>query len=228
METKNRLKDLRQANNFSQKDFFENIVETKLKLGVTLRTYQNWEKPENEIKSKPAQALADFFGVSVGYLMGYEDHKDPVLNGISSIDEILNEYKAKLNVDGAIDLKLYDEITDKLFSNMGRIAFSLKSSQEISKVENHIFNQAISEIKQSAPDILKQDNANFLLNQHGFSAIEQFYKAINGLPTEERELIVSYVTLPREDKELILKLTTSLSESKSKLFNLKTHKKTQP
>lgn len=45
METKNRLKELRKASNFSQKDFFENIVKTKLKLDVTLRTYQNWENP---------------------------------------------------------------------------------------------------------------------------------------------------------------------------------------
>lgn len=216
----NKLRQLRKENNYSQEDIAKAV-------NISVKTVSRWENGETTIKKDKAQELADHFGVSVGYLLGYEVHKDPVLNGISSIDEILNEYKAKLNVDGAIDLKLYDEITDKLFSNMGRIAFSLKSSQEISKVENHIFNQAISEIKQSAPDILKQDNANFLLNQHGFSAIEQFYKAINGLPTEERELIVSYVTLPREDKELILKLTTSLSESKSKLFNLKTNKKAQ-
>lgn len=217
----NRLRQLRKENKSSQEDIAK-------KVNISVKTVSRWENGETTIKQDKAQALADFFGVPIGYLLGYEDHKDPVLNGISSIDEILNEYKSKLNVDGAIDLKLYDEITDKLFSNMGRIAFSLKSSQEIAKVENHIFNQAISEIKQSTPNILKQDNANFLLKQYGFLAIEQFYKAINGLPTEERELIVSYVTLPREDKELILKLTTSLSESKSKLFNLKTSKKAQP
>ncbi|HFI0587025.1 TPA: helix-turn-helix domain-containing protein [Streptococcus suis] len=76
METKNRLKELRKASNFSQKDFFENIVKNKLKLDVTLRTYQNWENPNNEIKSKPAQALADFFGVPIGYLLGYSDFRE--------------------------------------------------------------------------------------------------------------------------------------------------------
>lgn len=88
METKNRLKELRKASNFSQKDFFENIVKTKLKLDVTLRTYQNWENPNNEIKSKPAQALADFFGVPVGYLLGYdkEDILEKVIEFFNNID----------------------------------------------------------------------------------------------------------------------------------------------
>lgn len=73
METKNRLKELRKANNFSQKDFFERIVKIELKLDVTLRTYQNWENPNNEIKSKPAQKLAEYFGVNIGYLLGVDD-----------------------------------------------------------------------------------------------------------------------------------------------------------
>lgn len=56
--TKNRLKELRKATGKSQKDFYNEIVVTELNLGVTLRTYQNWEKPENEIKSKPDNEIA--------------------------------------------------------------------------------------------------------------------------------------------------------------------------
>lgn len=72
--TKNRLKDLRKATGKSQKDFYNEIVVTELNLGVTLRTYQNWEKPENEIKSKPANSLAQYFNVPVSYLLGYDDN----------------------------------------------------------------------------------------------------------------------------------------------------------
>lgn len=71
--TKNRLKELRKATGKSQKDFYNEIVVTELNLGVTLRTYQNWEKPENEIKSKPANSLAEYFNVPVSYLLGYDD-----------------------------------------------------------------------------------------------------------------------------------------------------------
>lgn len=71
--TKNRLKELRKATGKSQKDFYNEIVVTELNLGVTLRTYQNWEKPENEIKSKPANSLAEYFNVPASYLLGYDD-----------------------------------------------------------------------------------------------------------------------------------------------------------
>ena len=62
----NRLKELRQEKKLSQKELAENI-------GVHYRTLQNWENEESQIKQEKAQQLADYFGVSVGYLLGYED-----------------------------------------------------------------------------------------------------------------------------------------------------------
>lgn len=60
----NRLKELRQEKKLSQKELAENI-------GVHYRTLQNWENGESQIKPEKAQQLADFFGVSVGYLLGF-------------------------------------------------------------------------------------------------------------------------------------------------------------
>ena len=65
----NRLKELRQEKKLSQKELAENI-------GVHYRTLQNWENGESQIKPEKAQQLADFFGVSVGYLLGYSDFRD--------------------------------------------------------------------------------------------------------------------------------------------------------
>lgn len=62
----NRLKKLRKEKGLSQKAFSEDI-------GVSYRTIQNWENGESQIKPDKAQALADFFGVNVGYLLGYSD-----------------------------------------------------------------------------------------------------------------------------------------------------------
>ena len=70
----NRLKELRQKNKLSQKELAENI-------GVHYRTLQNWENEESQIKPEKAQQLADYFGVSVGYLLGYNDNLDMVLKG---------------------------------------------------------------------------------------------------------------------------------------------------
>lgn len=41
-------------------------------IGVTKRTYIYWEKGERIPKSDKAQQLADFFGVSIGYLLSFE------------------------------------------------------------------------------------------------------------------------------------------------------------
>jgi putative transcriptional regulator len=60
----NRLKELRQEKKLSQKELTENI-------GVHYRTLQNWENGESQIKPEKAKQLADYFGVSVGYLLNY-------------------------------------------------------------------------------------------------------------------------------------------------------------
>lgn len=62
----NRLKELRQEKKLSQKELADY-------LGVNEKTISRWENGESTIKSDKAQALADYFGVSVGYLLGYSE-----------------------------------------------------------------------------------------------------------------------------------------------------------
>lgn len=66
----NRLKELRKDKKLSQKELAENI-------GGYYRTLQNWENGESQIKPEKAQQLAEYFGVSVGYLLGYEPEGMP-------------------------------------------------------------------------------------------------------------------------------------------------------
>ncbi len=68
----NRLKELRQEKNLSQKELAEDI-------GVHYRTLQNWENGESQIKPDKAQTLAEYFGVSVGYVLGYDGLKNQIL-----------------------------------------------------------------------------------------------------------------------------------------------------
>ena len=63
----NRLKELRKAKKLTQK-------EMALELHTPLRTYQRWENGESQIKPDKAQQLADFFGVSIAHLLGYDDN----------------------------------------------------------------------------------------------------------------------------------------------------------
>ncbi len=62
----NRLKELRKEKKLSQKEIAEFLE-------INEKTVSRWENGESTIKSDKAQALADYFGVSVGYLLGYSD-----------------------------------------------------------------------------------------------------------------------------------------------------------
>lgn len=65
----NRLKELRKEKKLTQK-------ELAIKTEIPYRTLQRWENGETDIKSNAAEKLADFFGVSVAYLLGYSDFED--------------------------------------------------------------------------------------------------------------------------------------------------------
>lgn len=82
----NRLKELRKEKGLSQVAFSKEI-------GIPLRTLQRWENGESQIKPDKAQALADHFGVSVGYLLGYEGMTQQVIIE----NEFLRDENRRLN-----------------------------------------------------------------------------------------------------------------------------------
>jgi putative transcriptional regulator len=84
----NRLKELRQEKKLSQKELAENI-------GVHYRTLQNWENGESQIKPEKAQQLADYFGVSVGYLLGFSNDVEKHPFEWDEISEISKPYLVK-------------------------------------------------------------------------------------------------------------------------------------
>lgn len=95
----NRLKKLRQEKKLSQKELAEI-------LSVHYRTLQNWENGESQIKPEKAKQLADYFGVSVGYLLGYEEIPDLLL------DEIANDLNRQLTKDEKEGLGNHPELTE--------------------------------------------------------------------------------------------------------------------
>mgnify|MGYP004470181685 CR=1 FL=1 len=61
----NRLKQLRKLRKMKQAELAD-LIE------VSSRTISHWEKGEREITSKKLRQLADYFGVSIPYLLGYD------------------------------------------------------------------------------------------------------------------------------------------------------------
>ena len=66
----NRLKELRKGKKLTQVEFSKQIK-------IPYRTIKSWENGERQIKPDKAQQLADYFGVNVGYLLGYEPEGMP-------------------------------------------------------------------------------------------------------------------------------------------------------
>lgn len=65
----NRLKELRKEKKLSQKEIADF-------LGVNEKTISRWENGESQLKADKAQALANYFGVSAGYLLGYSEFRE--------------------------------------------------------------------------------------------------------------------------------------------------------
>ncbi|HFX5499105.1 TPA: helix-turn-helix domain-containing protein [Streptococcus pyogenes] len=92
----NRIKELRKEKGLAQQELAE-------KIGVHYRTIQRWEN-EHKIALDQAQLLADYFDVSVAYLLGYsdttKDNKDFITISVKEYNELKNRSDA---LDGIIE-----------------------------------------------------------------------------------------------------------------------------
>lgn len=84
----NRLKELRKDKKLTQVEFSKEIK-------IPYRTIQSWENEESQIKPEKAQQLADYFEVSVGYLLGYEPEGMPKRSIYDEVYSALLRVKAE-------------------------------------------------------------------------------------------------------------------------------------
>lgn len=85
----NRLKSLRKKSKKTQQEAADIA-------NVTKRTYIYWEQGERQIKPNKAQLLADYFGVEVSYLLGYDSD-----NTFSDLIDKVNEWADKRSLKQA-------------------------------------------------------------------------------------------------------------------------------
>lgn len=83
----NRLKQLRREKGLSQI-----ALSKKVKIGV--RTIQYWEKNQRQIRNKNTKKLADFFGVSVAYFLGYESRRTTEIT-YEGLSELIKQWSDK-------------------------------------------------------------------------------------------------------------------------------------
>ena len=91
----NNIKLLREEKGHSQSKLIEEIAKQPYNLKISRRTLQYWESGERDIKLDKAQILADYFKVSVPYLLGISDFrtvKDEFENEIQKQDRLYLDY----------------------------------------------------------------------------------------------------------------------------------------
>lgn len=113
----NRLKELRKEKKLTQEELVK-------KIGVSKITVLRWENEERQVKPDKAQELADYFGVSVGYLLGYDSpsmHIKPIISKteIKMMSEFLvqtgqsEEYRQGVkDLEGLILARLEENFSD--------------------------------------------------------------------------------------------------------------------
>ena len=110
----NRLKELRKQKGLTQQGLANEISVSKI-------TVLRWENEERQIKPEKAQQLADYFGVSVGYLLGYEEAK--------TLENILKDAEEYLEMTE-------DDLLSDNYSS--RIKIALSEMSDIPVLKNEI------------------------------------------------------------------------------------------
>lgn len=189
----NRLKDLRKRKKLTQQELADII-------GVTKLTILRWEKGDRQIKPDKAQLLAEFFGVDVGYLLGYYDDLDSALKKIKQSDENEESYfKA---------FKAYYELKK---ADGQEFLISYKGVDFLEKYREKILTSLV-------PDFDKMTNEeleHYLLDKDILNQAEQkfsdFLFTIGTMEAIESRLFMDFIFLTDEDKNIILKLLNSLT-----------------
>ena len=119
-----RLKELRQEKKLTQQELAKEI-------GVSKLTILNWEKGEHQIKSEKAQQLADIFGVSVGYLLGFNN--DDVTE--YEID-FHNNVMEKMNKEAFVRFLDYISLSDIVLSDK-QIEMIFYQLQDLSELNSN-------------------------------------------------------------------------------------------
>mgnify|MGYP001782120351 FL=1 len=107
----NNLKKLRKSKGLTQQELAQEMETTKL-------TISNWENEKHTIKAEKAKQLADFFGVTVGYLLGFSDEKKGPIVYTPKEERMWHEFDYLQLSRTDLSFSLYEQFRKKLDPNL--------------------------------------------------------------------------------------------------------------
>lgn len=127
------LKELRKKKGVSQEDAAK-------ALGITLRTYQNYEYGQREPNIEMILKLSDYFNVSTDYLLGREKKKSPEMTSEDTRfeEELLSIYRSmpeeyrKLLYDSIRAAVLKNHSPEQIRSDIKKVIFDMLSVHKAS------------------------------------------------------------------------------------------------
>lgn len=127
------LKELRKKKGVSQEDAAK-------ALGITLRTYQNYEYGQREPNIEMILKLSDYFNVSTDYLLGREKKKSPEMTSEDTRfeEELLSIYRSmpeeyrKLLYDSIRAAVLQNHSPEQIRSDIKKVIFDMLSVHKAS------------------------------------------------------------------------------------------------
>lgn len=190
----NRLKELRQKKGDTQEDVAK-------AMGVTRRGYQKWENEESQIKPEKAKQLADYFEVSVGYLLGYEDN----------FIETVKELSQKDGSDEAF-FKAFRAYYELKMADGTENLLTLKGEDFLNRYREEILKSLVPNFNElSKHDIEKYLSDDKIINE-AEQKLNDFLFTLGTLNPQEVQLLVNFIFLSEEDKQIVLNLLKSLSD----------------
>lgn len=192
---KNRIKTLRQEHGKTQEQLANEI-------GVKKLTISRWENAENvSLKQDKAQQLADIFGVSVSYLLGYEDNFIETVKELSQKDSSDEAFFKAFRA--YYELKMADGTENLL---------TLKGEDFLNRYREEILKSLIPNFNElSKHDIEKYLSDDKIINE-AEQKLNDFLFTLGTLNSQEVHLLVNFIFLSEEDKQIVLNLLKSLSD----------------
>lgn len=192
---KNRIKTLRQGHGKTQEQLANEI-------GVKKLTISRWENAENvSLKQDKAQQLADIFGVSVSYLLGYEDN----------FIETVKELSQKDGSDEAF-FKAFRAYYELKMADGTENLLTLKGEDFLNRYREEILKSLVPNFNElSKHDIEKYLSDDKIINE-AEQKLNDFLFTLGTLNPQEVQLLVNFIFLSEEDKQIVLNLLKSLSD----------------
>lgn len=184
----NRLKELRNnavhnGHKMRQTDLAELLEVTKL-------TISNWENGKHEIKSDKANEIAKLFNVSISYLLGYSDKKEPYYSDEILIGDGQGGYTSLSSErENELSELYFERLEEEFVKFLKRYDFVI-SDNEIKAVLNHISNLNINTYRSDEytrlVDLVMEEKID--LKQIGYSKLGDNFHSWKGFNDFKKSL----------------------------------------